>query len=440
MTHHPNLVSLFAGIGGFDLAFTRQGYRTVGMCEIDPHAQQVLRRHWPTVPLHDDVTTLTARTFDHPDVITFGSPCQDLSVAGQRAGMDGERSGLFTQAIRYIREVQEATRGAKPTAAVWENVPGAYSSRGGDDFAAVLAHLVGGDVRPPTAGWPHAGVAFGPLGTAEWRTLDAQHFGVPQRRQRIFLVYRPRATRAGDVLLESARSGWDPPQSRTPGPTLAGTLTRGLGSGGPDAAHALAGHLLPETSRTVTAGEGRRYDPETGNLLPTTFVVRGGKEGGGKGFLGAEDCSLTLTTKGNPLLARPVAFDWSATAQPYGEPDGVSPTMKAGHNGALAVALAENQRGELRLSDQAPSLGGGGKPGQGYPAALVGYRVRRLTPRECERLQGFPDDHTALDAAGHPIADSHRYRMCGNAIAVPVGEWVARRLLPHITPSPKEAA
>src|SRR5690606_15055442 len=123
-------------------------------------------------------------TFGPSDVITFGSPCQDLSVAGKRAGLDGERSGLFLEAVRYIREMLEETGGRSPRFAVWENVPGAFSSNGGRDFAAVLESLVGGEVRRPADGWAGAGVAFGPLGSVEWRVLDSQHFGVAQRRRR----------------------------------------------------------------------------------------------------------------------------------------------------------------------------------------------------------------------------------------------------------------
>src|SRR5690625_474824 len=144
------LVSLFAGVGGFDLGFERAGFTPVGMCEIDPHARSVLDRHWPTVPKHDDVTTLRGSTFGPADVVTFGSPCQDLSVAGKRAGLDGERSGLFLEAMRYVREMLEETSGQYPRAAVWENVPGAFSSNGGADFAAVLESMVGGTVRCPS--------------------------------------------------------------------------------------------------------------------------------------------------------------------------------------------------------------------------------------------------------------------------------------------------
>src|SRR5690606_8871781 len=134
----PAFVSLFAGIGGFDLGFERAGFTTVGQCEIDPHAQAVLKRHWPDVPLHDDINTLEGDAFGPAEVVVWGSPCQGQSLAGRRAGLEDERSALFTEGIRFIRELREATNGEYPRFSVWENVPGALSSAAGRDFRAVL--------------------------------------------------------------------------------------------------------------------------------------------------------------------------------------------------------------------------------------------------------------------------------------------------------------
>jgi DNA (cytosine-5)-methyltransferase 1 len=415
-------VSLFAGAGGFDLGLERAGHQCVGQCEIDPHARAVLERHWPDVPKHEDVTTIRASTFAHPELVTFGSPCQDLSVAGKRAGLeDGTRSGLFYEAVRYIREIQEATHGELPKLALWENVPGAYSSNGGADFATVLALLVGGDVRVPAGGWPNAGVAFGPLGSAEWRTLDSQHFGVAQRRRRVFLVYRAGGERAGEVLLEpdgvrghsAARDEARPGTAARAGGGLAAgsgdvitALTGGLGSGGPDAAHAQAGWLVPVAPSVLASWGHHGYSSPRGDgtdpIVPVTFKVRGGKEGGGKGYLGSEDKALTISTVQEQYLAQPVAF-------------------------------AENSRAELRLEGgDGQRTGavntGGGKPGQVIPTIATPYAVRRLTPRECERLQAFPDDWTRYRPDNTELADTHRYRLMGNAVTVNVIEWIGRRL------------
>jgi DNA (cytosine-5)-methyltransferase 1 len=163
--------SLFAGVGGFDLGLEAAGWECGFQVEWDPHCQQVLAHHWPDVPRWGDVSTVNGADLPAVDVITFGSPCQDLSVAGKRAGLEGSRSGLFFEATRIIREMQHATGGTFPRYAIWENVVGALSSRGGDDFEAVLKEMA-------NLGACHL----------EWSVLDAQFFGVPQRRRRVFVV------------------------------------------------------------------------------------------------------------------------------------------------------------------------------------------------------------------------------------------------------------
>ncbi len=392
-------VSLFAGIGGFDLGLERAGMTCVGQCEIDPHAHAVLDRHWPNVPKHDDVTTLEADTFGPADVITFGSPCQDLSVAGKRAGLDGERSGLFLEAVRYIRDMLEETNGRSPRFAVWENVPGAYSSNGGADFAAVLASLVGGEVRRPSGGWANAGVAFGPLGSAEWRTLDSQYFGVPQRRRRIFLVYHPGGERAGQVLLEPDGVPGHSPQSGTAGARVAGAVTSGLGSGEP---------------LTFINGFNGRIGTLS-NVAPTLVGS------------GEDDRGIR-----NALVMQPsdaIAFEPRAYTRGVGSP-------------ASDATRAE------------PGLPVGTLAANSDPHIATSYAVRRLLPVECERLQGFPDGHTELghymeeidrsrlwnaktrtrpkgeeaETVVRLIADTHRYRMLGNAVTVPVIEWIGHRI------------
>jgi DNA (cytosine-5)-methyltransferase 1 len=162
-------VSLFAGVGGFDIGLERSGYKCVGQVEIDKHAQQILKKHWPDVPLHSDVTTAAqwAKEIDlieKVDIVCGGFPCQDVSVAGKRAGIAGQRSGLFWDAIQFAQEVKAQT-------VILENVPGLLSSNNGRDFGVVLTALA-------DAGYRHI----------EWRVLDSQFFGVPQRRRRVFIV------------------------------------------------------------------------------------------------------------------------------------------------------------------------------------------------------------------------------------------------------------
>ena len=215
------VLSLFSGVGGFDLGLERAGMQTVFQCEWDKHATKILERHWPDVPRWDDVSTLTgAHVLQHApviDVVAWGSPCQDLSVAGKRAGLGGERSGLFHQGIRIIKEIRELTNGQYPRISIWENVAGALSSSNGADFGEVLYEM------------DEAGACF-----SEWRMLDAQYFGVPQRRRRVFVVSvfdSATAARCPDPLLpvsESMRR--DTETSGTPRQEPAGTVEESIGS------------------------------------------------------------------------------------------------------------------------------------------------------------------------------------------------------------------
>ena len=169
------VLSLFSGVGGFDMGLEAAGMTTVFQCELDKNCRQTLDHHWADVPKWDDVSTLTGRyILDHcdgVDVVAWGSPCQDLSVAGKRAGLTGERSGLFHQGIRIIKELRELSNGKYPTWSIWENVAGALSSNNGADFGEVLYEM------------DEAGACF-----SEWSMLDAQYFGVPQRRRRVFVI------------------------------------------------------------------------------------------------------------------------------------------------------------------------------------------------------------------------------------------------------------
>jgi site-specific DNA-cytosine methylase len=177
-------LELFAGAGGMSLGLETAGWRCVAHAEIEPHARAVLRHHWPDVPLYGDVAELDGTQFRGVTMVTGGSPCQDLSIAGKRAGMtegSGTRSSLFFEQVRIWNESQAPY-------ILWENVYGAFSSNAGRDFAAVLSALVGGAVPVPADGWVRAGVVAGPTGVAAWRVLDAQYFGVPQRRRRVFVL------------------------------------------------------------------------------------------------------------------------------------------------------------------------------------------------------------------------------------------------------------
>lgn len=214
--------SLFAGVGGFDLGFRRAGFETAWAVEIDDKAQAVLRLRFPEADLHDDVTKVGAHNLAPVDVITYGFPCQDLSVAGKRAGLDGARSGLFHEAVRVICELR--ARDGKPDIAIAENVPGLFSSNGGRDFAVVLQTLVDVGARD-----------------VAWRVLDSRYHRVAQRRRRVFLVADLGGECAGEILsLAEGMRGDSAPRRKarksTPATSGAGA-TGGLridGTGGGD--------------------------------------------------------------------------------------------------------------------------------------------------------------------------------------------------------------
>jgi len=203
------LGSLFDGIGGFPLAAVRNGITPAWASEIEPIPVSITKRHIHDMRHLGDITNINGAQIEPVDIITFGSPCQDLSVAGKRAGLAGERSSLFIEAVRIIKEMRNATGGAKPRFCVWENVPGAFSSNEGKDFRVVIeeiAKIADKDVSIPGPsaeyGWSVSGGVMGDNWSLAWRTLDAQYWGVPQRRRRIFLVVDFGSGRAGEMLFK----------------------------------------------------------------------------------------------------------------------------------------------------------------------------------------------------------------------------------------------
>jgi DNA (cytosine-5)-methyltransferase 1 len=323
--------SVFSGIEGIGLGLDRAGMTCAWHCEIDDSANKVLDRHFDGEGRYYDVKEL-GRGATSVDVLTGGFPCQDVSVAGKRAGLAGERSGLFFEFMRVAGEIA-------PTWVLLENVPGLLSSNAGADMGAVL-----GTLADLGYGWAY-------------RVLDAQYFGVAQRRRRVFIVgCLGDPARAAKVLFESESSGGDPAPSQEEGMRIAALTANGVGT------------------------------------------------------CGADD------NQGQALIA------FHQTQNPISEEE-LSPALGATSSG-MGVAFAESQRGELVESEISHQLTtGGGKPGQGYPAVRQGMAVRRLTPKECERLQGFPDGWT------DELADGARYRTLGNAVCVPVAEWIGRRIM-----------
>ena len=195
--------SLFDGIGGFPLAAQRHGINPVWASEIEKWPIKVTKKHFPGMKHLGNITQINGAEIEPVDIITFGSPCQNLSVAGKQEGLKGEQSCLFYEAIRIIREMRRETNGRYPRYAIWENVPGAFSSNKRQDFRAVLEKITQTEIPMPESGrWANAGMVRGNGYSVAWRVLDAQYWGVPQRRRRIFLVADFRGQSAPEILFE----------------------------------------------------------------------------------------------------------------------------------------------------------------------------------------------------------------------------------------------
>jgi DNA (cytosine-5)-methyltransferase 1 len=399
-----------------DLGFEAVGANTVGLVEWDSWCNEILARHWPDTPRWGDVSDVKAVDLPPCDIISFGSPCQDLSISGQRAGMkEGTRSGLFLEAIRIIKEYRDL--GRIPSYAVWENVGGALSSSQGDDFAQVLDLLA------------ECGAV-----DIQWRVLDARFCGVPQRRRRVFVVACFDLGRVGgpQILPVTERVRRDPAKGSKSG-TIASALTaNGVGAGcGADDNSAQANHLIPDVAGTLGGGSGRRgWSPDTERM---TFIPEMANTLTARDYKGIP----TRLDKGMyTVVAEPMPFDTaqitSKTNRSHPKPGDPSPTLPADGHAPAVVSFNGNNLHDEQVSDKfTPTLrvaNGAGVPQ--VAGDMIG--VRRLTPRECERLQGWPDDHTRWDSSGNEIPDSARYKMIGNGIASPVARWLAYHILKHL--------
>lgn len=312
------LGSLFDGSGGFPLGGLISGITPVWASEIEPFPIRVTTKRLPQVKHYGDISKMNGADLEPVDIITFGSPCQDMSIAGKRDGLSGSRSSLFYEAVRIIKEMRCKTNGQKPRFIVWENVPGAFSSNKGEDFRAVLEEVCkikdeSVSVPKPNK-WNSAGKIMGNDYSVAWRQFDAQFWGVPQRRKRIYLVADFAGWCAGKILFESEGvSGYSPKsiQSWQSSSAASAESTGDAGIGlmfenhGQDARY--TGPL--EVSQTVlstygTGGNNQPFVLET----PKTLKIRSGCEGGGKGPLIQENKSATLGTNNDQTLFQPVAY------------------------------------------------------------------------------------------------------------------------------------
>ena len=338
------LCSLFDGSGGFCLAGIMAGVRPVSASEIEPFPIRVTTKRLPFVKHLGDVTKIHGAEIEPVDIITFGSPCQDMSLAGKRAGLNGSRSNLFYEAIRIVNEMREATNGEKPRYIVWENVPGAFSSNKGEDFKAVLDAVCGikeseADTPRP-AKWQNAGLVMADNYSVAWRVLDAQYFGVPQRRRRIYLVADLDGQRAGKILFESeGLSGYFTPggasRKETAGAVEESTGAAGFGTDGYNGA---IDHVAATLGVNCGMSTGRN----------DVMVLN---DQGGQRMDVTEDVTATLRAKANhpPVVTEAAGFctEHSAKSRSIGYEKETSPTLRAGVVPA-AVAL-ENHPTDSRV-------------------------------------------------------------------------------------------
>ena len=435
--------SLFSGVGGFDLGLERSGHEIVWQVEYDKQARSILRKHWPDVKIYNDVQQVGGKdgeagrdVLEEVDLICGGFPCQDLSVAGHRRGLDGSKSGLWYEFHRILEE-------CRPKYCLVENVPGLFSSNKGRDMEVLVRGL------------EELGYQW------QYRILDSQYFGVPQRRRRVFIVGYLGEGCAPQVLLESESLPWHPATSREEGQGSARdagcsdedsgrTLYRGEGFSSyreDDLAAPLRASQSKQadTDLVVARCTGyakykmedemkassplrARHNEATDLVVPRIFQQNTRDEVrymNGDGQLAGALPAQPGSKQQNYIAFQPGNLTRKAGANPSSE---VFPTLGAATLGDQAPHVATHQKVAPTLNSS-----GAGTSRPGGQGAEPGFYIssdapRRLTPRECERLQGFPDDWTRLDDTGKEMADGPRYRMMGNAVTVNVAEFIGAQL------------
>ena len=425
-------LSLFSGIEAATQAWQSLGWECVAVSEIEPFPCAVLEHHYPRVPNLGDVTKITEqqiKDLGQIDLIVFGSPCQNLSVAGNRKGLQGDQSSLFYAAMEIIKY---AKRHCKTRFALWENVPGAFSSNKGADFTEVVKHMAGlSDLDTPKNGWGKEGAAVGDNGLLEWSVLDAQWFGLAQRRKRVFalLDFGDWASRPPILLeRESLRGDSAPSREKRQDFTAnvgASSTTRcfdkqRIGQYGDNnvASTCAARDHKDATDLVVCHGT---QDPITNNEIAHALGCNSGQEN-----VIAIAGNIIGRTEGNGGNGN--GFDES----------GACYTLTT--NDRHAVAFAEPSRARaldvLKNNEPSPTLsakmgtGGNNMPMIAFPADSNSV-VRRLTPIECEKLQGFPVDFTKIpyrNKSPDDCPNGVRYKALGNSMAVNVMAWIGQKV------------
>ena len=497
------LGSLFDGSGGFPLGAVLNGIEPVWASEIEPFPIRVTTRRFPNMKHYGNVAEIDGGKVEPVDIITFGSPCQDMSIAGKRAGLDGSRSNLFYEAVRIIKEMRKSTNGIYPRCAIWENVAGAFSSNKGEDFRCVLeamCRISDEEVYVPSADkWQQAGCILGGHYSVAWRTFDAQYWGVPQRRKRVYLVADFAGECASEILFKPESVSWHTPKSFQSRQAVAGCATDCV-----RAAIAVESH--PHDSRVKLSEDGNvqaltsQMGTGGGNVplvleTPKTLKIRSGCEGGGKSACNVTENlspTLTCTHGGEPCVAYGidrVAFNQGINAKyDFSIEEELMPTMVAKGANACAYGFYPQMKAEsiAFAKEKSNCIVNGTNPSYQNGVIDNHYIVRRLTPTECARLQGFPDwwcdglesenpseeeiswwanaFETHRKVVGEstkpktrnqiikwlkdPHSDSAEYKMWGNGVALPCVDYVLRGIveskkedkmsIPQITDDEKE--
>lgn len=487
--------SICSGIEAATMAWHPLGMRATWLAEIEPFPSAVLAHHYPDVQNHGDMTKLAALVLTGkipaPDVLVGGTPCQAFSVAGMREGLTDPRGALTIKYVELADAVDYVRAGQRKAASivVWENVPGVLSDKG-NAFGCFLGALAGEDceLQPPGKKWQDAGCVYGPKRTIAWRVLDAQYFGLAQRRRRVFVIASARdGFDPTEVLFEREGVRRDTAPRRGEGQdspigTLGGTSPGGGWRFGAD--EAAAGQLIAfgggancaqtEVATALSAHPGgTRMDAETETFVVTAplttnpygdhesreslLVVAGTLQAGGKAARSAtkqdaESGLLVVHGTQDPGTSNKLAFALGRnngqenavlafSCKDHGADAGViAPTLRAmNHSGSHANAggqVAVCITGDITHTLKADGFDGSEDgTGRGQPIVPAPFGVRRLTPGECERLQGFPNDYTLIPWRGKPASecpDGPRYKAIGNSKAVTVVRWIGQRILQQL--------
>lgn len=399
-------ISLFSGVGGFDLGMEKAGHECVAQVEWDKNAAGVLKHRWPNVPLFCDVSKVSADDLPDCEFICYGFPCQDLSVAGKRKGLEGERSGLFFEATRLIREL--IARGSGLRFALAENVAGLFSADDGLALARCIRELL-------ESGACETG----------WVLVDSQYFGVAQRRKRVFIVSDFGGESVDEILAITESLPGHPAPSREARKGTAGDATKGVGEGLQFSGQNLISDDLDTPSLTLDTGAK--------NYNRGIHVTQGADVYNGQ--LTGETSATVTSATGIANASGPKVIGWNGDTTPKASED-VSVTLRSQQGGEGVGVAFHALQDPIHSEEHTPALGSN---------ATIGYQqnltVRRLLPIETERLQGFPDNWTSekmeltlegneWKATGKVVkqADGPRYTQMGNAVTVNVSEYLGKQI------------